>query len=232
MRSKRKALPQQRDASKAAKSCVDSTTAGFIPEYIVVQLDRLSENEVLPNIVQFTKQCGKSYSKVKMVLRNTEYFLETADRRVLVTLLNDPEISRCPVLGATGVTTKAPRKAGHAVAGTKEAADPRKAEGLEEAGKMFGNGRTRSGNVVIPCGVGKILVGITAACTIKKHVVPTNSMSTSPPPQFFRTVIGLIRAHAKLDLTATLLPADSKIDDLNFLIGPKLYEANWAHLKN
>jgi superfamily II DNA or RNA helicase len=34
--------------------------------------------------------------------------------------------------------------------------------------KMFGNGRARSGIIVLPCGAGKTLVGITAACTIKK----------------------------------------------------------------
>ena len=32
-------------------------------------------------------------------------------------------------------------------------------------------------------------------------------------------------------LTATLVREDEKIDDLNFLIGPKLYEANWLDLQ-
>lgn len=32
-------------------------------------------------------------------------------------------------------------------------------------------------------------------------------------------------------LTATLLREDDKIADLNFLIGPKLYEANWLELQ-
>lgn len=32
-------------------------------------------------------------------------------------------------------------------------------------------------------------------------------------------------------LTATLLREDDKIADLNFLIGPKLYEANWLELE-
>lgn len=46
----------------------------------------------------------------------------------------------------------------------------------------------------------------------------------------FRRVIGSIKAHSKLGLTATLLREDDKIEDLNFLIGPKLYEANWMDL--
>lgn len=36
---------------------------------------------------------------------------------------------------------------------------------------MFGNGRARSGIIVLPCGAGKTLVGITAAQTIKKSTL-------------------------------------------------------------
>lgn len=34
--------------------------------------------------------------------------------------------------------------------------------------KIFGNGRARSGVIVLPCGAGKSFVGVTAACTLKK----------------------------------------------------------------
>lgn len=172
--------------------------------------------------------------------------------------------------------------------------------------KMFGNGRARSGIIVLPCGAGKTLVGITAACTIRKSIIVlcTSSVSvyqwrdqflkwcTIPPEKvavftsenkekfdsesglvvstysmvantrnrshdsqkmmdfltsrewgliildevhvvpaaMFRRVVTTIAAHAKLGLTATLLREDDKIGDLNFLIGPKLYEANWMDL--
>ncbi|KAI9620486.1 hypothetical protein H4Q26_013698 [Puccinia striiformis f. sp. tritici PST-130] len=146
--------------------------------------------------------------------------------------------------------------------------------------KMFGNGRARSGIIVLPCGAGKTLVGITAASTIRKStdnlsihsrskgevagasgiVVSTYSMVANRtkrshdsqkmmdfltsrewgliildevhvvPAAMFRRVVGTIKAHAKLGLTATLVREDDKIDDLNFLIGPKLYEANWMDL--
>ena len=172
--------------------------------------------------------------------------------------------------------------------------------------KMFGNGRARSGIIVLPCGAGKTLVGITAACTIRKSVIvlctssvsvmqwrqqflqwstiqPENvatftsenkEMFTSEsglvvstysmvantrnrsydsqkvmdfltsrewgfiildevhvvPAAMFRRVVTTIAAHAKLGLTATLVREDDKIYDLNFLIGPKLYEANWMDL--
>ncbi|TBU32580.1 DNA helicase [Dichomitus squalens] len=172
--------------------------------------------------------------------------------------------------------------------------------------KMFGNGRARSGIIVLPCGAGKTLVGITAACTIKKSclvlctssvsvmqwrqqfmqwsnitdkqiavftadqkekfagdsgiVVSTYSMVANTgnrsheskkmmefltsrewgfilldevhvvPAVMFRRVVSTIKAHSKLGLTATLVREDDKIADLNYMIGPKLYEANWMEL--
>ena len=172
--------------------------------------------------------------------------------------------------------------------------------------KMFGNGRAKSGIIVLPCGAGKTLVGITAGCTIKKGtiILCTSSMSvvqwrneflrwsnidpadiavfTSDnkekfrrstgiivstysmvsqtrarsydaqkmmdwiqsrewglmildevhvvPASMFRKVTSAIATQSKLGLTATLLREDDKIKDLNFLIGPKLYEANWMEL--
>lgn len=171
---------------------------------------------------------------------------------------------------------------------------------------MFGNGRARSGIIVLPCGAGKTLVGITAACTIKKStlvlctsavsvmqwkqqflhfsniqdkqisvftadekeafsgasgiVVSTYSMiaNTSKrshasqkmmdfltsrewgfllldevhvaPANVFRRAVSTLKTHAKLGLTATLVREDDRITDLNYLIGPKLYEANWMDL--
>lgn len=188
--------------------------------------------------------------------------------------------------------------------------------------KMFGNGRARSvsmtlisyrfslfviqGIIVLPCGAGKTLTGVTAAQTIKKSVVClcTNAVSVlqwkfqfqlwtsipdenicvftsdrkdgipdAPcvlvttytmisfsgkrsdksqeimdaitgrewglllmdevhvvPAKMFRRVIGSVKAHCRLGLTATLVREDDLISDLNFLIGPKLYEANWMDL--
>lgn len=53
------------------------------------------------------------------------------------------------------------------------------------------------------------------------HVVPAG---------MFRKTLTAISAHTKLGLTATLLREDDKINELNFLVGPKLYEANWMEL--
>mmetsp|Transcript_13047 Transcript_13047/g.21339 ORF Transcript_13047/g.21339 Transcript_13047/m.21339 type:complete len:555 (-) Transcript_13047:70-1734(-) len=174
--------------------------------------------------------------------------------------------------------------------------------------KMFGNGRARSGIIVLPCGAGKSLTGVTAASTIKKSTMilcPNNvsvkqwkeqflqwtTMTPSvvrmftaeykdrlppkteacillstytmisysgdraaeakpiieaikerewglmildevhlAPARVFRKVMNMVNAHCKLGLTATLVREDNLITDLNFLIGPKLYEANWMDL--
>ncbi|CAG0881463.1 unnamed protein product [Cyprideis torosa] len=37
--------------------------------------------------------------------------------------------------------------------------------------KMFGNGRARSGVIVLPCGAGKTLVGVTSVCTVRKRAL-------------------------------------------------------------
>lgn len=51
------------------------------------------------------------------------------------------------------------------------------------------------------------------------------------PAMQFRRVTSVIRSHCKLGLTATLVREDGRTVDLNFLIGPKLYEANWQDLQ-
>jgi len=52
------------------------------------------------------------------------------------------------------------------------------------------------------------------------------------PAATFRLVLSTIQSHVKLGLTATLVREDDLITDLHFLIGPKLYEANWMDLTN
>lgn len=174
--------------------------------------------------------------------------------------------------------------------------------------KMFGGSRAKSGIIVLPCGAGKTLVGITACCTIRKStiifcdsnisvdqwvdqlkryaniapkdiyvfnseskvnipdvkkpcvLVTTYSINISGRSRIvqdamkkiyekewglmimdevqslvtetFSTVIDKINAHTKLGLTATLVREDDKIINLNYLVGPRLYEANWIDLSD
>ena len=51
------------------------------------------------------------------------------------------------------------------------------------------------------------------------------------PAKMFRRAISTTHSRCKLGLTATLVREDELIDDLFFLIGPKLYEANWLDLQ-
>eukprot|EP00760_Papus_ankaliazontas_P015306 PhM_4_TR16459/c0_g1_i1/m.63899/K10843/ERCC3, XPB; DNA excision repair protein ERCC-3 len=46
------------------------------------------------------------------------------------------------------------------------------------------------------------------------------------PAATFRTIVDRVRGHCLLGLTATLLREDDKIEDLHYLIGPKLYECS------
>ncbi|KAI3886682.1 hypothetical protein MKW92_037976, partial [Papaver armeniacum] len=50
------------------------------------------------------------------------------------------------------------------------------------------------------------------------------------PAHMFPEVIDITKSHCKLGLTATLVREDDRTTDLNFLIRPKLYEANWLDL--
>ncbi|KAJ4312674.1 DNA repair helicase RAD25 [Fusarium piperis] len=375
-----------------AHSLYAAVSVGLDPEDIINTLDRFLKTELPPSIKQFIESCTKSYGKVKLVLKNNKYFVESVDTEVLQILLKDEIVGPLRVQGSDTTTMRAPAISGLVIPGTKNAAGVQQANVpqnvkrdastsdtdadldaalddddnddekedvhafeipdsaveivqkrcldisypiLEEydfrfdnvnpdlgidlrpntqirpyqeksLSKMFGNGRAKSGIIVLPCGAGKTLVGITAACTIRKGVivlctssvsavqwrqeflkwsninpddittftaenksrfsgstgiiVTTYSMVTNNrershdskkmmdflrgrewglmlldevhvvPANIFRRVISSIKSHSKLGLTATLLREDGKISHLDFLIGPKLYEANWMEL--
>lgn len=384
-----------------AYSLYAAVSVGLEPEDIISVLDRLSKVPVASSIINFIKGATVSYGKVKLVIRQNRYFVETSQTHILNMLLNDPVIGKLRIddLDEPGSASKDIKvkttsemilenqlaeninpddveAVFKSVVGGSEANKPNNVQKevdaavvedddddddrvhsfeigtdsvelvkkrcqeidypvLEEydfrndkrnpdlpidlkpstqvrpyqeksLSKMFGNGRARSGIIVLPCGAGKTLVGITAACTIKKSVIVlcTSSVSVMQwrqqflqwctlqpencavftsenkemfetesglvvstysmvantrnrshdsqkvmdfltgrewgfiildevhvvPAAMFRRVVSCIAAHAKLGLTATLVREDDKISDLNFLIGPKLYEANWMEL--
>ncbi|KAF8473888.1 P-loop containing nucleoside triphosphate hydrolase protein [Kalaharituber pfeilii] len=373
-----------------------AVSVGLDPKDIIAVLDRLCKMPIPENIIQFIHSCSKSYGKVKLVLKDNRFFVESSDPQMLQKLLRDPVIGPLRLESDEGLTKmKAPKMGTLVIPGTKNAAGAAQAgisqqnaaptqpgqqqhqqqdnqddlftsiTNLQDAdeedddedavhsfeipssavetvqkqclllecpileeydfrndsrnvnleidlkpqaqirpyqekslSKMFGNGRAKSGIIT--------LVGITAACTIKKSVivlctssmsvvqwrnefikwsninpeqiavftseskerfrgdtgiiVSTYSMVTNSrnrsydsqkmmdfltgrewgllildevhvvPASIFRKVVSNLATHSKLGLTATLLREDDKIKDLNFLIGPKLYEANWMEL--
>ena len=50
------------------------------------------------------------------------------------------------------------------------------------------------------------------------------------PANSFKEILNKVVVHCKLGLTATLVREDEKEKELVYLIGPKLYEANWMDL--
>jgi DNA excision repair protein ERCC-3 len=375
-----------------------AVSVGLQPHDIINTLERFLKTPLPKGIRSFIENSTESYGKIKLVLKNTRYFVESVSPELLQQLLKDEVIGPLRVHASEELTTTAaPKLGGLVIPGTKAAAGVKQADGLVDTSKaaapdgrepdqaevyatlkdddddddeekeavhafeipdsaveavqrrclelelpileeydfrnddinanleidlrpntqirpyqekslskMFGNGRAKSGIIVLPCGAGKTLVGITAACTIKKGVVVlcTSSMSVvqwrqeflkwsniNPddvaiftadnkmrfsgstgvivttysmvsntkgrsheskkmmdflqrrewglmlldevhvvPADMFRKVISVVKSHSKLGLTATLLREDDKISHLNFLIGPKLYEANWMEL--
>jgi len=372
-------------------------SVGLKGDDIINALDKFCKTNVPEEVKAFIDRNTLTYGKVRLVLRDNKFHVESEDDEIIYRLLSDPIISGCKAEGAEiqrgTLQTKAAVIQGTAEAKgqtqvTQQQAEiPRDDQAAEteamiqalrdedddedtfrqthsfeiaknkreavaqrclEIGlpavseydfnndrdnpnlpidlkpqtqirpyqekalsKMFGNGRGKSGIIVLPCGAGKTLVGITAACHIKKKIVvlctsamsvyqwasefkkwsdvreeDVTSFSSSEkkafpgkagilvstysmmcidpdsnkcahdtkkmlrwvqsqewglmildevhvvPAKMFRKVSDTVRAHCKLGLTATLLREDDKITDLNYLIGPKLYEANWMELAN
>lgn len=343
-------------------------SVGLETENIIDVLDRLSKVALPKGIIPFIRSCTLSYGKVKLVLKENRYWVESAYSGTLQFLLKDPVIREARVASSDmaesfNVETIAGDKSGDSLykAIMKQEEEDSDLSSLvhsfeinfssvetvkrrcieldypmleeydfrndktipnleidlkpttmirpyqeKSLSKMFGNGRARNGIIVLPCGAGKTLVGITAACTVKKStlVLCTSAVSVEQwrqqfkyfstiaddkiarftsdlkerfvgengivittytmvayggkrsheaqkmmdilqktewgfllldevhvvPANVFRKVLTTIAAHSKLGLTATLVREDDKIEDLNFLIGPKLYEANWQDL--
>ncbi len=370
-------------------------SVGLSGQDIIRTLEKLSKTPLPSTISDFINRHTKSYGKVRLVLRDNRFFVESEEPGIIQLLLKDPVIGPCRKEGAEVVQGTLFNKA-VVISGTSDARgakqtadqqaqsaepamegrdpkedeimmalrdeddeeDPTKQTHSFEIGpntrekvaercldigypalseydyqndrvnpdlrvdlkphtqirsyqekalsKMFGNGRAKSGIIVLPCGAGKTLVGITAGCTIRKGIIVlcTSAMSVFQwsnefrkwsdinsgdvavftsgekekfrgetgvivstysmisqtrqrahdseemmkwitsrewglmildevhvvPAAIFRKVAENVRAHCKLGLTATLLREDDKITDLNYIIGPKLYEANWMEL--
>jgi len=372
-----------------------AVSVGLQTDDIIEYLTRLSKCSLPSGIVDYIKLCTLSYGKIKLVLKQNRYFVESSHPETLQMLLKDPVIQECRLRVDTeefiteeGGNTVIPSFLGakpdadgkdtikeggevvpediqnfynkidaedeeedEAAAANKKIVsfevNQEKLESLQQRTmamdypllaeydfrndthnpdinidlkpmatlrpyqekslrKMFGNGRARSGVIVLPCGAGKSLVGVTACCTVRKKaivlcnsgvsveqwktqfkmwssaddsmicrftsdakdkpfgcsiLITTFNMITHTqkrswdaeqcmkwiqeqewgimvldevhtiPAKMFRRVLTQVQSHTKLGLTATLVREDDKIADLNFLIGPKLYEANWLELQ-
>ncbi|XP_016456350.1 general transcription and DNA repair factor IIH helicase/translocase subunit XPB1-like [Nicotiana tabacum] len=327
-----------------------AVSVGLHTHTIISVFNKLSKTKLPEEVVDFIQASTSNYGKVKLVLKQNRYLIESPYAEVLEKLLMDDVISRARIassdLGLLSELTSEEKETRYSfeidsaqVESVKQRCLPNALNYpmLEEydfrndtvnpdldmelkvnaqprpyqeksLSKMFGNGRARSGIIVLPCGAGKSLVGVSAATRIKKSCLclATNAVSVDQwayqfrlwstirdeqicrftadskeqfrrdiaagvvvttynmiafggkrseesdklieeirnrewglllldevhvvPAQMFRKVISLTKSHCKLGLTATLVREDERITDLNFLIGPKLYEANWSDL--
>lgn len=248
---------------------------GLETKVIIEVLSRLSKTPLSPRLVARIEEWTASFGKVRLVLKDNRYFLETNVPEFLQKLMNDEVIKECMVhreeeAGPTvfGAEEGARPRRDFAIPGTEEARRRERGEeaeqtrendavlgaviGIGEAdemddeddkvhsfevsgermedvrrrckdidlpaleeydfrndtinpnldiqlkpmtvirpyqemslAKMFGNGRARSGIIVLPCGAGKTLVGITAACTIKKSALVLCTSALVLFPFFF-----------------------------------------------
>lgn len=319
-----------------AYSLYAAASVGLKTDDIIDTMDRFSKNKIPLSILNFIRSCTTSYGKIKMVIRQGRYFIESQEKQSILFLYRDPIIQRIalPLEGEKRDVTRFEIEQSKVESAKKrcieldypliEEYDFRTENTLPlldidlkpttsirsyqevSLNKMFGNGRARSGIIVLPCGAGKTLVGIVALCTMKRSclILCTTSVSVEQwkqqikhftnikeesiarltadikekfqgpagvvistytmvsytgkrsfetqrimdfltrtewglvvfdevhvvPANMFRRVVSIIISHCKLGLTATLVREDEKIEDLNFLIGPKLYEADWLNL--
>ena len=59
-----------------------------------------------------------------------------------------------------------------------------------------------------------------------------DEVQVAPAEVFKDAFVTKTKSHCKLGLTATLVREDNKIEDLQFYVGPKLYEESWKDLTN
>ena len=57
-----------------------------------------------------------------------------------------------------------------------------------------------------------------------------DEVQVAPAEVFKKAFLTKTISHCKIGLTATLIREDNKIEDLQFYIGPKLYEESWIEL--
>lgn len=316
-----------------AYSLYAAASVGLTTDQILATLYRFSKNVIPKGVRNFITDCTLSYGKIKLVRAHTKFFIEAVSKEIYDILLKDPVLRRSVVnenpkeslieISNVEEVKKRCIEIDYPLIEEYDFKDDEKLVALDMdlrptsqirsyqeicLNKMFGNGRARSGIIVLPCGSGKTLVGITAISTVKKSalILCTSAVSVeqwrqsmmgftsiSPdciarftsdkkewfkcpsgvlittysmmsysgkrsyeaqkimtmiqkhewgimildevhvvPAQVFRKTVSVIPHHCKLGLTATLVREDDKIEDLNFLIGPKLYEADWQDLSS
>ena len=82
-------------------------SVGLETNEIIEYLRRLSKTTIPDSIIEFIRLCTLSYGKVKLLLKENRYFIESSHIEVIKKLLNDPVIQACKITDATETTFEA-----------------------------------------------------------------------------------------------------------------------------
>lgn len=313
-------------------SLYSAASCGLQSKEIIEMLRKFSKTTVNENIIRFIELHVGNYGRIQLIFEHNRYYVHSVHVDLLTRLLQDSKINECRLgeideskfevqQNKIELLKKLCFQLGYPLLEEYDYAQDTYLPNLniqlrptthlrpyqrESLTKMFTNNRAQSGLIVLACGAGKSMVGVSAVCKMQKSCVilcnsgvsiqqwkkefetwstindsqirlftaekkqkPTDAcifISTyqmmsfdgsinaqtieimelikqqswglmildevhTMPAESFRKILSSVRAHVKLGLTATLVREDNKIDDLDFLIGPKLYEANWKELE-
>eukprot|EP01080_Neovahlkampfia_damariscottae_P004638 gene4638-8211_t len=215
-----------------------AVSIGLETDVILTVLDKLSKIELDNDIIHFIKKNTEAYGKVKLVLEDNSFFVQSTNPSTLQRLLREDLIKESRIIENKKVEYEMDENFGFYVHEKKSEnenfefiststntnlqdeitysfeIDSTKVEKIKERciridlpmteyydylndpknpqldidlkaqtstsirsyqekclSKMFGSGRARSGIIVLPCGAGKTLVGITAVSTVKKNTL-------------------------------------------------------------
>ncbi len=113
-----------------------AVSVGLNPQDIINTLNRFLKTPLGDELHEYILRTTGSFGKVKLVLKNTKYYLESNAPEVLQLLLKDPIIGPLRVHDSGGISTVvAPRLDGLVIPGTKNAAGMRQAKDLQAPDK-------------------------------------------------------------------------------------------------
>lgn len=127
-----------------------AVSIGLEPEDIIAVLSRLSKVKIPLETVEYIREATKSFGKVRLVLKDTKYYVESGYADTLRLLLRDPVINKARAIEEGGneelETATAPKKSSLVIPGTKYAGAGAAGENVTDGGGQA-NGDAGQGNL-------------------------------------------------------------------------------------
>lgn len=129
-----------------------AVSIGLEPEDIIAVLSRLSKVKIPLETVEYIREATKSFGKVRLVLKDTKYYVESGYADTLRLLLRDPVIHKARAIEEGGTedleTATAPKKSSLVIPGTKYAGSGAAGEHVTDGGgQANAEGGQADGNV-------------------------------------------------------------------------------------